>query len=220
MLRPNWKYIDSMNREFHLVVCDIRLLHGKPRAFVVLSEWNTHSLGQTDKMLMVIVRHNCKLFWERHTKASHTSWQAVRSPEIRPLWPCQYLFRCCDCSPVSLGVCLGFTLPVWELEEMGERPRSVRGIHLRSTPLLTLLNLVIKSDAELMMFYENWQGMLTVSSVVSNISLKLWRGKPHREREERGHLMKVWKSRVRSLKDLQLDDGNMVNIMALLSLMD
>ncbi len=56
---------------------------------------------------------------------------------------------------------------------MGERPRSVRGIHLRSSPLLTVLNLVIQSDTELMMFYENWHGMLTVSSVMSNISSKL-----------------------------------------------
>ncbi len=55
---------------------------------------------------------------------------------------------------------------------MGERPRSVRGIHLRSS-LLTVLNVVIKSDTELMMFYENWHGMLTVSSVMSNISSKL-----------------------------------------------
>lgn len=133
------------------------------------------------------MRHNCKLFWVRHTKGTHTSWQAVYSPQIRPPWPCQYLFRCCDCSRVSLSV--GFTLPVRELEEMGERPRSARGIHLRSTPLLTVLNLVIKSDAKPVMFYENWQDMLTVSSVVYNISSKLWGGKPHCERDERGCLM-------------------------------
>lgn len=134
----------------------------------------THTCLDTHRqnVLMVTLRHNCKLFWVRHTKGTHTSWQAVYSPQIRPLWPCQYLFRCCDCSRVSLGV--GFTLPVRELEVMGERPRSARGIHLRSTPLLTVLNLVIKSDAKPVMFYENWQDMLTVSSVVSNISSKLW----------------------------------------------
>lgn len=161
-----------------------------------VSETHTYLDTHRQNVLTVTLRHNCKLFWVRHTRGTHTSWQAVYSPQIRPLWPCQYLFRCCDCSRVSLGV--GFTLPVRELEVMGERPRSARGIHLRSTPLLTVLNLVIKSDAKPVMFSENWQDMLTVSSVVSNISSKLGGGKPHRERDERGCLMmKVWKSRVR-----------------------
>lgn len=173
-------------------------------------EWVKHTLTWTHRqnVLTVTLRHNCKLFWVRHTKGTHTSWQAVYSPQIRPPWPCQYLFRCCDCSHVSLSV--GFTLPVRELKEMGERPRSARGIHLRSTPLLTVLNLVIKSDAKPVMFYENWQDMLTVSSVVYNISSKLWGGKPHCERDERGCLMmKVWQSRVRFFERSPIRWGNM-----------
>lgn len=184
-----------------------RRLHGA----VLSAETRTHFDRHRQNVLTVTLHHNCELFWVRHTKGTHTSWQAVYSPEIRPPWPCQYLFRCCDCSRVSLGV--GFTLPVRELEEMGERPRSARGIHLRSTSLLTVLNLVIKSDAKPVVFYENWQDMLQSA---------MWFLICPQSFEEENLLAKEmkedvwwWKSenhRSDSLKDLQSDGGNMGDI--------
>lgn len=111
-----------------------------------------------------------------------------------------------DCSRVSLGV--GFTLPVRELEETGETPRSARGIHLRSTSLLTVLNLVIKYDAELVMFYEKSAVWFLISPQSFQKEMKevVW-----------------WKCENQasdSLKDLQSDGGNMGNIRTPLSLIE
>ncbi len=64
----------------------------------------THSHLDTHKILRVILHHNSKLFWVKHTKETRTSWQAVCWPQIRPSWPCQYLFRCSDSGQSWWGV--------------------------------------------------------------------------------------------------------------------
>ncbi len=175
----------------------------------------THSHLDTHKILREILHHNSKLFWVKHTKETRTSWQAVCWPQIRPLVTLSVFVQMFWLRSVLMG---GFTLPVWELEEMGERPRSVRGI-----PKIISADCTERSHKIWYWAYDvlwNWHGLLTVSSVMSNISSKLWGTTPHHERDERRRMMKVWKSRVRFFVRSQSDGGIMVNIRALLALIE